>query len=82
MKIAVIGMGHVGGVLGRRWAESGHHVTFGTRNPQDSKALEQSKAAGAALASPHEAVAGAEVVVLAVPWQAAPGRCRPGGPFR
>ena len=28
MRIAVIGMGNVGSVLGRRWAEAGHEVTM------------------------------------------------------
>jgi predicted dinucleotide-binding enzyme len=27
MRIAVIGMGNVGSVLGRRWAEMGHEVS-------------------------------------------------------
>jgi predicted dinucleotide-binding enzyme len=33
MKIAAIGMGEVGGALGKRWAEAGHEVTFGARDP-------------------------------------------------
>jgi predicted dinucleotide-binding enzyme len=47
MKIAVIGMGNVGGVLGRRWAKAGHQVTFGARNPNDPKTQSEAKAAGA-----------------------------------
>jgi 8-hydroxy-5-deazaflavin:NADPH oxidoreductase len=38
MKIAVIGTGSVGGTLGRRWAELGHAVCFGVRNPDDGDA--------------------------------------------
>jgi predicted dinucleotide-binding enzyme len=72
MKIAVIGMGNVGGALGRRWAEAGHQVTFGARNPGDPKTLSEAKALGAAAAGVADAAAGAEVVVLAVPWQAVP----------
>jgi NADPH-dependent F420 reductase len=71
MRIAVIGTGNVGAVLGRRWAKAGHSVTFGSRNPGDPKALAEGQAAGARLATPQEAAAGAEVVVLAVPWKAA-----------
>jgi predicted dinucleotide-binding enzyme len=37
MRIAVIGMGNVGRVLGRRWAEARHQVTFCVRNPDDPK---------------------------------------------
>src|SRR5262245_43018055 len=71
MNIAVIGMGNVGGVLGRRWAEAGHEITFGARHPESPRAQAEAQAAGARLASPRAAAAGAEVVVLAVPWQSA-----------
>src|SRR5437016_721258 len=70
MRIAVIGMGNVGGVLGRRWAAAGHAVTFGVRDKGDPKAVAGAKAAKASVASVPEAAAGAEVVVLAVPWPA------------
>jgi NADPH-dependent F420 reductase len=71
MKIAIIGMGNVGGTLGRRWAEAGHEVVFGARDKGDAKATSEARAIKARVASVAEAVAGAEVVVLAVPWQAA-----------
>lgn len=66
MRIAVIGMGNVGGALGRRWAEAGHEVVFGARDPAGAKA----PAAGGRVASVRDAAAAAEVVVLAVPWPA------------
>lgn len=71
MRIGIIGMGNVGGALGRRWAEKGHQVVFGARDPGDAKSRAEAKEMGAAVASVPEAVAGAEVVVLAVPWPAA-----------
>jgi predicted dinucleotide-binding enzyme len=37
MRIAVIGMGNVGGVLGRRWVEKGHAVTFSVRDANEPK---------------------------------------------
>ena len=49
MRIAVIGMGNVGGVLGRRWAEAGHQVTFCVRDPDN---LRLRAARGHALAHP------------------------------
>src|SRR5690348_9050112 len=72
MKIAVIGMGSVGGTLGQRWAELGHEVVFGSRDPEDPKAKERVAAikGSAAIATTPEAVAGAGVVVLATPWSA------------
>ncbi len=70
MKIAVIGTGNVGGTLGRRWAERGHQVIFGTRNPNSDNVQNLLEAAGsnACAAGAREAVADSEVVVLATPW--------------
>jgi hypothetical protein len=72
MKIAVIGTGSVGGTLGRRWAELGHSVCFGVRDvtDADAKALVARIKGDARLANVGEAAAGAEVVVLATPYQA------------
>jgi predicted dinucleotide-binding enzyme len=79
MKIAALGMGKVGGVLGRRWAEGGHKVTFGVRDPDNPDKQGRARAAGASLASVREAAAGAEVVLLAVPWRAVPDAVRAAG---
>jgi predicted dinucleotide-binding enzyme len=69
MNIAVIGSGNVGGTLGRRWAELGHQVIFGSRDPHSQKVkalLAASPQARAATAG--DAAAQAEVVALATPW--------------
>jgi hypothetical protein len=73
MRIAIIGTGNVGAVLGRRWAQGGHAVTFGSRRPTDADVLELVRAAGpnASVAPPAAAAASAEVVVLATPGGAA-----------
>jgi hypothetical protein len=73
MRITVIGAGNVGGTLGRRWAELGHDVTFGLRNPTAGAA--GVKGGGelprrARVASIAEAIAGAEALLLATPWEA------------
>ncbi len=67
MRIAVIGTGNVGRVLGRRWSEAGHHVCFGSRRPEDEDVKALAKRAGAEAASQQDAAADAEVVLLAVP---------------
>ncbi len=79
MKIAVIGSGNVGGTLGRRWAELGHDVVFGVRDPaRGASAVKGGDGASAPLPSrarvttPLEAVQGADVVLLATPWPAVP----------
>jgi len=73
MEIGVIGAGNVGGTLGRRWAQAGHTVVFGVREPNDEKMRTLLASAGAnARASRIEEVAAASaVVVLTVPWEAA-----------
>ena len=35
--IALIGTGNVGGALGRRFAENGHAVVYGSRDPRAAK---------------------------------------------
>jgi NADPH-dependent F420 reductase len=73
VNIAILGTGRVGGALGAGWAEKGHSVIFGSRNPQAERVRRQVEASGRKLraASLVEAVRAAEVVVLATPWQAA-----------
>lgn len=69
MKIAVLGMGNIGGTLGKRWAATGHEVVFGVRDPDSPKVqafLEMVK--GQARADTlDEAIALGEVVVFAIP---------------
>ncbi len=69
MRIAVIGTGNVGSALGTRWAKNGHRVIFATRDPGSNRIKVLLNAAGtnASAARIAEAVAGAEVVVLATP---------------
>jgi 8-hydroxy-5-deazaflavin:NADPH oxidoreductase len=71
--IALIGTGNVGAALGRRFAQSGHTVVYGSRNPAaaDVAELVSVTGHGAVALSPAEAAARSRVVVLAVPWSAA-----------
>src|ERR1019366_453149 len=64
MKIAVIGTGFIGSILGRSLAKAGQDVVFGSRHPD-----EETRASGtsAKIASIGDALAGADVVILAVP---------------
>lgn len=66
MRIAVIGTGNIGGTLGSRWREAGQGVVYGSRNPGGTGP------GGAPLLAIPEAVASAEVVLLAVPGPAVP----------
>jgi len=67
MRIAIIGAGNVGRALGSGWMKRGHEVWFGLRTPADAKYRDL---AAARLATPAEAAAQAEAIVLATPWPA------------
>ena len=73
MEIGVIGAGNVGGTLGRRWAQAGHAVVFGVREPHEEKVHTLLASAGvhARAGTVEEAATASTVVVLTVPWEAA-----------
>lgn len=71
MRIAIIGTGNVGSAIARGLKGKGHEVTLGARDPADAGVQALAKAAGAALAVPAQAAAGAGLVILALPWGAA-----------
>ncbi len=71
MSIAIIGAGNVGANLGIRLTETGHEVVFGVRGDKDLEDLLDQCGGRASRATVADAVAGAEVVFLAVPAQAA-----------
>jgi 8-hydroxy-5-deazaflavin:NADPH oxidoreductase len=73
MNIAILGTGGVGSALGTRWAKAGHSITFGSRFPDSEKVLELLERcdSGARACLPAEAIASAEVILLAVPWPVA-----------
>lgn len=66
MKIAILGAGNVGAALGKRFAEAGHDVTYGVRNPARSR----DAIPGAKIETIAEASRDAEMIVLAVPFGA------------
>jgi 8-hydroxy-5-deazaflavin:NADPH oxidoreductase len=84
MRIAIIGAGNVGGTLGKSWAAKGHEVAFGVRRSNDTKVHALITATGkrARAASVKDAVAGAEVLVLATPWSATKAALHEAGDLR
>jgi 8-hydroxy-5-deazaflavin:NADPH oxidoreductase len=71
MKIGVIGAGNIGGVLGRKWAQAGHNVVFGVRNPESPKSLKlKADYPEAVLCPTDEAINRAEAVLLSTPYAA------------
>lgn len=67
--IAVIGTGQVAGALGPEFAELGHTIVYGSRNPSREEVgdLVERTGHGASATTPAEAVAGSDVVVMAIP---------------
>jgi NADPH-dependent F420 reductase len=70
MNIGILGTGNVGGTLGERFAKLGHHVFYGSREPEKLSELVKRSGATARAVSIAEAVQSAEVVVVALPWTA------------
>jgi len=71
MKIAIIGIGNVGSALARGFAKTAHKLVLGVRNTGDAASKALGAEVKAELASPAEAAKSAEVIILALPWNAA-----------
>jgi 8-hydroxy-5-deazaflavin:NADPH oxidoreductase len=67
MRIAVIGTGNIGGTLGGRWRAAGYDVVYGSRGAGGTGP------GGAPQATVADAVAGADVIVFAIPGPAVAG---------
>lgn len=69
MKVGVLGVGNIGGTLGKKWVEAGHTVQFGLRNVNNPEALALVSALGpqASVGTLAAAIAFSDVVVFAVP---------------
>lgn len=77
MRIAIIGAGNVGGGLGAGFAQAGHEVVYGVRDPGSDKTRAALAATPHGLAQqPGAAAAGADVVVFALRWDAVPATVR------
>lgn len=73
MKIGIIGGGNMASGLSKFWAKNGHELMFSfSRSEQKLKDLATSVSNSAQIGTPAEAVAFADVVLLAVPWAAVP----------
>lgn len=81
VKIAILGTGGVASALGVKWAQAGHHVRYGSRDPQCERVQQLVGRSGAQACSlaAKEAIEGVEVITLAVPWPAARATLEPLG---
>ena len=72
IKIGVVGAGKLGGAVGGRWVKAGHEVFFSSRHPEALKGLVEALGPRATAGSVKDAIAFADVVLLAVPYAALP----------
>lgn len=71
MEIAIIGAGRIGGNVARQAARAGHGLTLAfARDADRLQALADD--VGARVATPADAVRGADLVVVSVPWSVLP----------
>lgn len=70
LRIGIIGTGNIARALGGVWASCGHAVYFNGRTPETAQSLAVEIGHGAVAASVVDAVREADVVLLAVPWDA------------
>ncbi|MEM8984179.1 MAG: NADPH-dependent F420 reductase [Pseudomonadota bacterium] len=68
MKLAILGVGNVGGALARGWRRTGHQVFLGVRNPAKREVVALAEQIGATVGTVQEAAEAATVIVLTVPW--------------
>ncbi|MFZ1023183.1 MAG: NAD(P)-binding domain-containing protein [Thermoplasmata archaeon] len=82
MKVGILGSGDVARALATGFVTAGHEVRLGTRHPEQPKVVEWVRGSGGkgATASPAEAAAYGELVVLAVPGIAVPEAVQSAGP--
>lgn len=67
MNIAIIGTGNVGGALATHWANKGHTIFLGVRDPQNFKGANLLQNPHTTVHSIPEAVKRAEVILLSTP---------------
>jgi len=74
LDLTVIGTGNIGATLARRWADAGHRITIGARDPDAERVRSLvAELGGEATADAlSEAVARADAVLVATPGDAVP----------
>jgi len=68
-----LGTGRVGGALGSRWAQNGHRIIYGVPdvNAEEVRNAVANSGPNASAVAVADAAAASQVIVLAIPWNAA-----------
>jgi predicted dinucleotide-binding enzyme len=72
LKIGIIGTGRIGGALATHWARAGHEVVISSRHPEELVDLAESLGERVRAATPREAAAFGDIVLVSVPYAAMP----------
>ena len=72
LRIGIIGTGKIGGALARHWAKAGHALVISSRHPERLEPLAAELGPKVRAATPAEAAAFGEVVLVSVPYGAMP----------
>lgn len=72
MKITILGTGRIGGTLGQKWANAGHSIIYGVRDPEGKRAAVKFDDDGVQVGfeTIGTAIAKGEVIVVAIPGSA------------
>jgi len=82
MRIAIVGAGRIGGTVARSWSRAGHDVLISfSRHRAQLAARAAELGDHVTAAAPAHAVAEADVVMLAVPWDAIDQALAEAGPL-
>jgi predicted dinucleotide-binding enzyme len=82
MRIAIVGAGRIGGTVARSWSRAGHDVLISFSRHRDQLAARAAELGDhVTAAAPAHAVAEADVVMLAVPWDAIDQALAEAGPL-
>ncbi|HET9699741.1 MAG TPA: NAD(P)-binding domain-containing protein [Burkholderiales bacterium] len=71
-RIGIIGTGKIGGALAELWAKAGYELVISSRHPEQLQALAKRLGPKVRAATPREAAAFGEVVLVSVPYGALP----------
>jgi predicted dinucleotide-binding enzyme len=72
MRIGIVGAGMIGSTAAKLWADAGHEVRLSSRHPDELAPLVSRIGKNASAATPADAAAFGEVVMLTVPLMAVP----------
>jgi len=72
LRIGIIGTGRIGGALARHWANAGHELIISSRHPEELQELADELGDRVRAATPREAAAFGDIVLISVPYAAMP----------